>query len=113
MKDKDTHIKKLKSRISTLEQELATAQQKRSRSRNATPDGERRVKKKDNDANRRGSRDHKDQQPTEKEERLQRKLTLMKKRFVELEGDIEGRDAKIDQVSKARDKYREQVLVLK
>ena len=77
MKDKDTHIKKLKSRISTLEQELATAQQKRSRSRNATPDGERRVKKKDNDANRRGSRDHKDQQPTEKEERLQRKLTLM------------------------------------
>jgi cell division septum initiation protein DivIVA len=37
----------------------------------------------------------------------------MKKRFVELEGEIEGKDSKIDLVSKARDKYREQVLVLK
>ena len=30
-----------------------------------------------------------------------------------MEAEIEGKDAKIEQVSQARDKYREQVLVLK
>ena len=42
-----------------------------------------------------------------------RKLTLLKKRYLELEGELESKDTKIEQVSKARDKYREQVLVLK
>lgn len=44
---------------------------------------------------------------------LLKKLKLMKKRFVDLEGEMEGKDSQIEQVSKARDKYREQVLVLK
>ena len=79
-------MKKLKSRIAILEQRKP-------------PEGE--------------GMDSLQAQKNEKEVNLEKKLTIMKKRYIEVEAKIDEKDAEIEEVSKARDNYREQVLLLK
>lgn len=86
LKEKDALIKKLKSRVAILEQRKS-AECERKAQQTA--------------------------QKSEKEGKLEQKLKTMKKRYIDLEAEMEQKDAQIDEVNTARDKYREQVLLLK